>query len=1519
MPGGLIQLVIAGIQDSPIIGNPEITFFKTVYKQHTQFSVCQNERFIGKLGFNKESSKVIENNGDLLYNLYFKLEIPYFEIIKEISNTNNLLKPYNINELSVTYKNMNCIVFYVSDNDSWYLIPNVLFSLSNFTQYITLIDSSLAEEYILPDYIKTVNYGKYINYYQILDNTVSSLINLLRLNSSYWEQYWLDSILTNNILNYNNPLITLKSNYTSIYTSVKNRIFNLYWKNNYTNLNNDYFNLEFRILEKDNSGNDIMKTETERYFEYVNSIENAIKYPYTFDIDIVYKYCKDNFLNFIDYRDNILNNNTKCLLLILSLLYSNNTITYTFWKKYNIGDYNKVNTISIVSDTHKINEWQENFNIFMAKIFETNDITNIIYKEFNTSFFNTEQIISNLFNSLNLNNPKDLYIKLKTITDQFNLIPNYQINFNKGFLATYYVATSNQDINSLYNQDNYDYLLVSQTNNYSSLNTISSTLSTNENNNLTPVDITNIYSIIANDVIDNEFKLVDSNSALKSFIVLWRNVVVNRLYSNYLDVYNKSSSINDTDRKMAFYYNIIPANMFSTSEFNSSFYEMFFKNSWFGSLSIENNDFLKFKENIFKVDVNTLGTDFSNLITNNNFNKLSITNTYTFINYPYIEATDNYGRINFKKVIFDSTNNLLYIKYDNIYNSNTTITLMINMFPINYSSISQKNSSNEYNFNSIYLIFSGITIESCPDYATISLTVTYIDYIPALYFYQPNLKYSKLTTNKYYLLTKLSNNKININNISNSYIDGIESSFISGIPLSLVYSLDIILLTINYHNNMLVRPDKINLNNINIITTTQTKTIGPGIYSYGISYYTSNYESELSLSTLFTIINDQTNYMVKLTNLPISNNKSVIGRKLYRTKANESNFLLLIDIHDNTTLLFNDTVNDDILGIDYNINNNIKYKTLSENNINVTKLPIKISIFSGQYKVSLYSGGKYALPTYFDDIYEIYIETFNNNSSVITNISGSLNTIGEYNKNSLNTPINTQIITANNKKILNYLVNSSNLMDIHKLVYSKRIYPFNLTNIFKLFAIPIVTQLIEPGKYYYSISLYNTNTQLETFPNNDPNDNSTTITLTTNQQTYINNLTPIYDSSYNSYKIYRSHNLDNNNNNKTLYYLATISSTIAEYYDNIPDSNLTNNNIIKDAEFIILDNIFPDFVNRPGNNLIINNNVSYFGIYYNPLIYVYVITYKWTDPSKGTLDTFETVPSDQSYILVNNFINVAINLPISPDSRVYTRVIYRSNAIASTSITLPIPNNNLFLLKVIDNNTETNYMDTDGTVLVSIINPPLSALNRDSYEIPYGYLNEVNIFTQSNVPNIYPFISHTTDSNFMNTKGMSDINDFLFNKSFIMMSNNSDNETFTNTSDLINSFTTPNLYFYNINFKINSTSVITLNDRVVNYLLPVSTQEFFYKESNDKYYNIVNNNIVEIKSDQITELYFNPSFDEINIFPDFLVNNKYYGSVMIDLMIEQIDLILKQESDYTIITNTIDTINNYFINLCTNF
>ena len=46
MGGGLMQLVAYGVQDIYLTGNPQITFFKVVYRRHTNFSMETIEQTI---------------------------------------------------------------------------------------------------------------------------------------------------------------------------------------------------------------------------------------------------------------------------------------------------------------------------------------------------------------------------------------------------------------------------------------------------------------------------------------------------------------------------------------------------------------------------------------------------------------------------------------------------------------------------------------------------------------------------------------------------------------------------------------------------------------------------------------------------------------------------------------------------------------------------------------------------------------------------------------------------------------------------------------------------------------------------------------------------------------------------------------------------------------------------------------------------------------------------------------------------------------------------------------------------------------------------------------------------------------------------------------------------------------------------------------------------------------------------------------------------------------------------------
>ena len=77
MGGGIIQLVAYGAQDIYLTGNPQITFFKGVYKRHTNFAIEKYNQFgIGTINWGNKLTFNIDRKGDLLgrCNIDFYLE-----------------------------------------------------------------------------------------------------------------------------------------------------------------------------------------------------------------------------------------------------------------------------------------------------------------------------------------------------------------------------------------------------------------------------------------------------------------------------------------------------------------------------------------------------------------------------------------------------------------------------------------------------------------------------------------------------------------------------------------------------------------------------------------------------------------------------------------------------------------------------------------------------------------------------------------------------------------------------------------------------------------------------------------------------------------------------------------------------------------------------------------------------------------------------------------------------------------------------------------------------------------------------------------------------------------------------------------------------------------------------------------------------------------------------------------------------------------------------------------------------
>ena len=80
MGGGLMQLVAYGAQDIYLTGNPQITFFKVVYRRHTNFSMecieqTWNGTSAGASGANGRCTATVSRNGDLVHGMHLEVDI----------------------------------------------------------------------------------------------------------------------------------------------------------------------------------------------------------------------------------------------------------------------------------------------------------------------------------------------------------------------------------------------------------------------------------------------------------------------------------------------------------------------------------------------------------------------------------------------------------------------------------------------------------------------------------------------------------------------------------------------------------------------------------------------------------------------------------------------------------------------------------------------------------------------------------------------------------------------------------------------------------------------------------------------------------------------------------------------------------------------------------------------------------------------------------------------------------------------------------------------------------------------------------------------------------------------------------------------------------------------------------------------------------------------------------------------------------------------------------------------------
>ncbi len=75
--GGLLQLVARGKQDIFLTGNPQLTWFKMVYRRYTNFAIeSMPMYFDGDPDFGKKLSCLIPRRGDLLGQVFLEVTLP---------------------------------------------------------------------------------------------------------------------------------------------------------------------------------------------------------------------------------------------------------------------------------------------------------------------------------------------------------------------------------------------------------------------------------------------------------------------------------------------------------------------------------------------------------------------------------------------------------------------------------------------------------------------------------------------------------------------------------------------------------------------------------------------------------------------------------------------------------------------------------------------------------------------------------------------------------------------------------------------------------------------------------------------------------------------------------------------------------------------------------------------------------------------------------------------------------------------------------------------------------------------------------------------------------------------------------------------------------------------------------------------------------------------------------------------------------------------------------------------------
>lgn len=249
MPSGLIQLVAYGNQDVFLTRNPEITFFKHVYKRFSNFAIESIEEFpLTNLNFGDSATFTLSKIGDLIYKIYVKIDIPAVWLPTEdlvnlaiVNNINN-----QINSIKIIQQKF---AIYIK-NSMIYLNQLELESKAIGRDYTSCYNITIAFKNS-NFYDNIISAGTFYYNDILLVDPVNYFLSNLATNSQY----------TNNTDNARNlffvALNSFIQNYVKLFTSIdkqyQDQIYNLNLQYKSNTIKNDPFgwttNLGYKIIK----------------------------------------------------------------------------------------------------------------------------------------------------------------------------------------------------------------------------------------------------------------------------------------------------------------------------------------------------------------------------------------------------------------------------------------------------------------------------------------------------------------------------------------------------------------------------------------------------------------------------------------------------------------------------------------------------------------------------------------------------------------------------------------------------------------------------------------------------------------------------------------------------------------------------------------------------------------------------------------------------------------------------------------------------------------------------------------------------------------------------------------------------------------------------------------------------------------------------------------------------------------------------------------------------------------------